>query len=107
MVASLKSRWRESRVGVLKDRARARQQWLERMLSSPAADPAEAGRRQHWIGDALDRIKHAKANAMYRASLLDVYAEHLSVLELTLMRAAEEKAGTTSAAGNKGDASNA
>ena len=43
---------------------------------------------------------------MYRASLLDVYAEHLSVLELTLMRAAEEKAGTTTAAGNKGDASN-
>jgi hypothetical protein len=98
MVASRKSRWRESRVGVLKDRARAKQQWLERVLSSPAANPAEVGRRQHWIGDALDRIKHAKANAMYRANLLDVYAEHLSVLELTLMRAAEEKAGATPAA---------
>ena len=43
---------------------------------------------------------------MYRANLLDVYAEHLSVLELTLMRAAEEKAGTTPAADHKGDASN-
>ena len=28
---------------------------------------------------------------MYRASLIDAYTEHLSVLEMTLMRAAEEK----------------
>ena len=91
MVASRQTRLRESRIEVLKTRAQAKQQWLERMLSSPKATPGKIVRRQRWITDALHRIKRAKAEAMYQASLLDAYTEHLSVLEMTLMRAAEEK----------------
>ena len=79
----------EARIERLKERGRKKQQWLESMLSSPAATPSEGVRRQHWIHDALHRIKRAKAQAMYRASVLDAYTEHLSVLELTLMGAAE------------------
>ena len=89
MPVSRKSQALESRIERLKERGRTKQQWLERMLASPAATPAEGVRRQHWIHDALDRIKRAKARAMHRASLLDAYTEHLSVLELTLMGAAE------------------
>ena len=91
MITSRKTRLRESRIEALKARARARQQWLEKTLSSSDATSGQNSRRQHWIADALDRIKRAKADAMYRASLLDAYTEHLSVLEMTLMRAAEEK----------------
>jgi hypothetical protein len=90
MPVSRKSQGLESRIERLKERGRTKQEWLERMLSSPPATPAEGLRRRHWIHDALNRIKRAKAGAMYRASLLDVYTEHLSVLELTLMGAAEE-----------------
>jgi len=95
MLASRKTRLRESRIEAVKTRARAKQQWLEQTLSSSDAAAAKSLRRQHWIADALERIKRAKADAMYRASLLDAYTEHLSVLEMTLMRAAEEKGAET------------
>lgn len=91
MLASSKARLRESRIEALKARARAKQQWLEQTLSSSVAASEKSQRRQHWVADALHRIKRAKADAMYRASVLDAYTEHLSVLEMTLMRAAEEK----------------
>jgi hypothetical protein len=89
MPVSRKSPVLESRIERLKERGRTKQQWLERMLSSPAATPSEGVRRQHWVHDALHRIKQAKARALYRASILDAYTEHLSVLELTLMGAAD------------------
>ena len=95
MLASRKTRLRESRIEAVKTRARAKQQWLEQTLSSSDAASGKNLRRQHWIADALERIKRAKADAMYRASLLDAYTEHLSVLEMTLMRAAEEKGAET------------
>ena len=91
MLASRKTRLRESRIEAVKTRARAKQQWLEQTLASSDQAATKTLRRQHWIADALHRIKRAKADAMYRASLLDAYTEHLSVLEMTLMRAAEEK----------------
>lgn len=91
MPVSRKTRLRESRIEEMKARAQAKQQWLEQVLSSPGPTSEPIVRRQHWIADALHRIKRAKADAMYRASLLDAYTEHLSVLEMTLMRAAEEK----------------
>jgi hypothetical protein len=91
MLASRKTRLRESRIEALKARARAKQQWLEQTLASSDQAATKTLRRQHWIADALHRIKRAKADAMYRASLLDAYTEHLSVLEMTLMRAAEER----------------
>jgi hypothetical protein len=94
MPVSRKSQVLESRIERLKERGRTKQQWLERMLSAPAATPSEGVRRQHWIHDALHRIKQAKARALSRASILDAYTEHLSVLELTLMGAAESTKDT-------------
>jgi hypothetical protein len=87
------------RVGRLKARARAKQHWLERLLSSPTETPRESSSRKRWIAEALDRIKREQDTLAYRASLLDAYTEHLSVLEMTLMGAAEEK----SAPGNKAE----
>jgi len=91
MPVTRKSQVLESRIERLKERGRTKQQWLERMLAAPPKSTSEGVRRQHWIHDALHRIKRAKARALYRASMLDAYTEHLSVLELTLMGAAEEK----------------
>jgi hypothetical protein len=92
MVASPKTPLLVSRIEAVKARARAKQQWLERVLSSPAATRGNiVRRRQQWVADALHRVQRAKADAMFRASLLDAYTEHLSVLEMTLMRASEEK----------------
>ena len=93
MLENRKSRLHELRVGRLKTRARARQQWLERLLSSPTENTRQSLVRKHWIAEALDRIKRAQDIVAYRASLLDAYSEHLHVLEMTLMGAAEEKAG--------------
>ena len=103
MRASRKSRLLEMRIGLLKERARAKQQRLERMLSAPAASPGEAVRRKRWITEALELIKRAQADASYRASVLDAYTEHLSVLEMTLMSAAEE--ASAAARGNKAGSS--
>jgi hypothetical protein len=64
------------------------------MLATPPKTSSEGLRRQHWIHDALHRIKRAKAQALYRATILDTYTEHLSVLELTLMGAAESTKNT-------------
>ena len=91
MPVARKSPVAESKVEKLKARARTKQQWLEKRLSTPPGSPEENLRRQHWIVDALHRVKRAKVRAMYRASLLDAYTQHLSTLELTLMSAAEEK----------------
>jgi hypothetical protein len=91
MPVSRKSQELESRIERLKERGRSKQQRLERMLATSPKTSSERVRRQHWIHDALLRIKRAKAQALYRATILDAYTEHLSVLELTLMGAAEEK----------------
>ena len=91
MLESRKSRLNELHVGRLKSRARAKQQWLERMLSSPVDTPRQSLTRKRWIAEALDRIKRTQDLVAHRASLLDAYSEHLHVLEMTLMGAAEEK----------------
>jgi hypothetical protein len=93
MPVARKSQGLESRIERLKERSRTKQQWLERMLATSPKTSSEGVRRQHWIHDALHRIKRAKAQALYRATILDAYTEHLSVLELTLMGAADEKGG--------------
>src|SRR5215813_10077 len=102
MLESRKSRLHELRVGRLKSRARARQQWLERLLSSPVETPRQSHARKRWIAEALDRIKREQDSVTYRASLLDAYTEHLHVLEMTLMGAAEEKSTPGNKAESKG-----
>ena len=93
MPESRKSRLLELHIGRLKARARARQQWLEKMLASPPENAKAGLKRKRWIAEALDRIKREQDTVTYRASVLDAYNEHLSVLEMTLMGAAEEQSG--------------
>jgi hypothetical protein len=81
-----------------KARAQAKQKWLERALSEPAKDPRHALRRMKWIKRALRTVKRGQDEVRYRAALMDAYAEHLSVLEMILISAAERKAGTGSKA---------
>ena len=44
-----------------------------------------------WIKRALSTVKRGQGEIKYHAALMDAYAEHLSVLEMTLIAAAEQK----------------
>jgi hypothetical protein len=74
---------------VWKARAQAKQKWLERTLAEPAKTPREAERRSMWINQALDTVKRGQDQVKHQAALMDAYAEHLSVLEMSLIGAAE------------------
>jgi hypothetical protein len=72
-----------------KARAQAKQKWLERTLAEPARNAREAERRAMWINQALDVVKRGQDHVKHQAALMDAYAEHLSVLEMSLIAAAE------------------
>jgi len=91
MLASGQSPFLDLRVKLWQTRAQAKQMWLERALATPPATPADAARRQRWIARALNGVRNAQNAVKSRASLLDTFAEHLSVLEMTLMGASEDK----------------
>jgi len=74
-----------------KSRAQAKQKWLERVLAQPVRNPREAERRTMWIKRALEAVKHGQDELKYQTALMDAYAEHLTVLEMKLIQAAEEK----------------
>jgi hypothetical protein len=74
-----------------KARAQAKQKWLARVLAQPARTPHEHERRTMWIKRALEAVKRGKTELKYQTALIDAYAEHLSVLEMNLMQAAEAK----------------
>jgi hypothetical protein len=57
-----------------------------------------AVRRAMWIERALSAVTRSKTEVAYRAALMDAYAEHLGVLEMVLIGAAEQN---TSAAANE------
>jgi len=46
-----------------------------------------------WIKRALEAVKHGQEELKYQTALMDAYAEHLTVLEMRLIQAAEEKKG--------------
>ena len=81
---------------VWKTRAQAKQKWLERTLAEPARTPRDAKRQTIWIKQALDAVKRGQDEIKYRTALLDVYAAHLSALEMSLMSAAERRGGDES-----------
>ena len=74
---------------VWKARAHAKQKWLERTLAEPAKTTREAERRMMWINQALSVIKRGQDQVKHQAALMDAYAEHLSVLEMSLIAASE------------------
>jgi hypothetical protein len=77
-----------------KARAQAKQKWLEQSLAQPAKSSEDAAWRLTWIKRALEMVKRAQAEIKYHAALMDASTEHLSVLEMTLMAAAEQKRST-------------
>ena len=74
-----------------KARAQAKQKWLEQSLAQPIRTSEEAAWRLTWIKQALNMVKRSQAEVQVQTALMDAYTEHLSVLEMTLMAAAEQK----------------
>jgi hypothetical protein len=74
---------------VWKARAQAKQKWLERTLVEPARSPRQSERRAMWIDQALNVVKRRREQVKHQSALMDAYAEHLSVLEMSLLAAAE------------------
>ncbi|HUK32372.1 MAG TPA: hypothetical protein VLV86_00590 [Vicinamibacterales bacterium] len=92
MPATTQTSLLELQTDVWKSRAQAKQKWLERTLAEPANSPRDAKRQLSWITQALDAVKRGQAELKYQTALLDVYAEHLNALEMSLMAAAEKRA---------------
>ena len=78
---------------VWKARGHAKQKWLEQALAAPVSNPRDAEERSLWIERALELVKSGQEEVKYQAARLDAYAEHLSVLEMSLMAATESKSG--------------
>jgi hypothetical protein len=76
---------------VWKARGHAKQKWLGRLLAEPVENPRDAEQRASWIKRALNVVKCGQDEIKYQSALLDAYAEHLSVLEMSLMAASESK----------------
>ena len=94
MLSSTQAPLLELQSKLWKARAQAKQKWLERTLAEPINGSDEATWRITWIKRALNTVKRGQAEIKYHAALMDAYAEHLSVLEMTLIAAAEQKSST-------------
>ena len=101
MPAMSQSSLLELQTDVWKTRAQAKQKWLERTLAEVAKTPRDAKRQSSWIQQALSAVKRGQAELKYQSALLDVYAEHLSALEMSLMSAAEQRARAESSASKR------
>ena len=96
MSSSTRTPLLELQTQLWKTRAQAKQKWLEQRLAEPSKSSDEAARRRMWIKRALNAVKRGQAEITYQAALMDAYAEHLSVLEMTLIAAKEQKPVTIS-----------
>jgi hypothetical protein len=76
-----------------KSRAQAKQKWLQQALAQPVRTARDRERRTIWIKRALEAVKRGQEEVKYQTALMDAYAEHLSVLEMSLIQAAEQKGG--------------
>jgi hypothetical protein len=76
-----------------KSRAQAKQKWLQQALAQPVRTARDRKRRTIWIKRALEAVKRGQEEVRYQTALMDAYAEHLSVLEMSLIQAAEQKGG--------------
>jgi len=94
MPATMQTSLLELQTDVWKTRALAKQKQLERTLAEPARSPQVAERQNMWIQQALTAVKRGQEELKYQTALLDVYAEHLSVLEMSLTAASEDRRRT-------------
>jgi hypothetical protein len=76
-----------------KSRAQAKQKWLQQALAQPVRTARDRERRTIWIKRALEAVKRGQEEVKYQTALMDAYAEHLSVPEMSLIQAAEQKGG--------------
>jgi hypothetical protein len=76
-----------------KTRAAAKHQWLDNALAQPVRNSRDKERRLIWIKRALEAVKRAQDEIKYQTALVDAYAEHLTVLEMKLIQAAEQPNG--------------
>lgn len=76
---------------VWKIRAQAKQKQLEHTLAQRARSPRDAKRQTMWIKQALDTVKRGQEELKYQTALLDVYAQHLNALEMSLLAASEHR----------------
>jgi len=91
MLATTHAPLLELQAQVWKARAQAKQKWLERILAEPVKNPRDVERRKAWIDRALALVRQEQEDVHYRAALLDASAAHLSVLEMSLIGAAEQR----------------
>jgi hypothetical protein len=91
MISSVETPVLELQTKLWRTRAQAKQKWLEQSLAQPTRTSDEAAWRMTWIKRALNLVKRGQAEIKYHAALMDAYTEHLSVLEMTLISATEQK----------------
>jgi hypothetical protein len=101
MLATGQKQLLELETEVWKARAQAKQKWLERALAEPAGNPRDAERRTMWIDQALKVVKRGQDQVTYQSALMDAYAEHLSVLEMSLIAAGERQGSESNRSGRR------
>jgi hypothetical protein len=97
MTSSVETPFLERQKQLWKARAQSKQKRLEQSLAEPARTSDDAALRMTWIKQALNIVKRREAEIKYYAALMDACTEHLSVLEMTLIAAAEQKRSTEAA----------
>jgi len=91
MTSPVQTPYLELQKQLWKARAQSKQKWLEESLAQPTRTSDDAAWRSTWIKQALNMVKRGQAEIKYHAALMDAYAEHLNVLEMTLIAAAEQQ----------------
>jgi hypothetical protein len=91
MPATTETNLLQLQTDVWRTRAQAKQKQLERTLAEPARSSRDAQRQTMWIKQALDAVKRGQEELMYQTALLDVYAQHLNALEMSLLAASEHR----------------
>jgi hypothetical protein len=54
-----------------------------------------------WIDQALKVVKRGRDQVTHQSALMDAYAEHLSVLEMSLIAAGEQKGAESHRSGRR------
>ena len=104
MISPIQTPFLELQKQLWKIRGQAKQQWLEQSLAQPLKTSDDEAWRLTWIRQALATVKRGQTEIKYHKALMDAYMEHLGVLEVMLIAAAEQKRSTEEATNLRGDA---
>ena len=107
MTSPIQTPFLELQKQLWKTRGQAKQQWLEQSLAHPLKTSDDEAWRLTWIRQALAMVKRGQTEIKYHKALMDAYMEHLGVLEVMLIAAAEQKRSTEKAANLSGEAGTA